>query len=257
MLSYDIIVPSKGRPDGTTFELLRRARLEYIVVVEPQDAAMYKAALLPKGAVTFWVLPRNGKGIGYSRAFIMRKATRPFVMVDDDITAIYKHGRRSGIGAMLDAGWREYARNGAHGLLGFKHTTFAIPKNKVTHDTTVAHVVFMNPADGVRYDPALRAFEDIDLLLRYHARHYPIVRLNTYIYYTTPSGRGTHGGIEYGNNAEVKMHALHMMLRRYPRHITYDGRTTRNGQPRYALVFLPHKLKQNGTATARVNVNLP
>jgi hypothetical protein len=259
---FDVIVPSKGRPDGTTFDLLRRARMAFIVVVEPQDVATYRAALSSCQA-TFWVLPRNDKGIGYSRAFIMKKATRPFVMVDDDITTVYKNGERAGIGAMLRAGWREYVRNGARGLLGFKHTTFALPKNTITHDTTLAHIVFMNPVDGVRYDPALRAFEDIDVLLRYHALRYPIRRLNTYVYYTTPSGKGTHGGIDYGTNAKVKRDALKEMARRYPGYITYEeGRVTRDGQPRYTLVLRPHKLKQNGTvlaatSTARANVNLP
>lgn len=157
-------------------------------------------------------------------------------MIDDDISVIYKKGRRTHIGDLLKEGWREYLAAGVRGILGFKHTTFAIPKSKLTYNTTVAHIVFMNPSDGVQYNQRLQAFEDIDILFKYYRDGLPIMRLNTYVYYTPPSGTSTHGGIDYNNNTQVKVDALKKMAKQYPAMITYDDNNkTRYGQPVYEL----------------------
>lgn len=235
-MEFDIFVPSKGRPDGTTFSLLKKSRMVFTIVLEPQDVATYKEVFKHCRFANFLVLPRNNMGIGYSRAHILRNAQRPFVLIDDDIHTIYKNGKHVGIGSMLNYGWKKFIASGKRGILGFKNSTFAIPENDVTINTIVAHIVFMNPYDGLKYDKNLRAFEDIDIVFQCIHRDLPVQRLNTYIYYTTPSGKGTHGGIDYGHNARVKRDALSIMVKRWPRMISYDrGDITANGQPRYVV----------------------
>jgi hypothetical protein len=92
-LSYDIFVASKGRPDGSTFAFLEQARIPYTVVVEKADVEHYKAAL-PRARM--WVLPRSGMGIGYCRSYILKNAGRTFVMMDDDISKLYRRKKTGG-----------------------------------------------------------------------------------------------------------------------------------------------------------------
>lgn len=241
-MEFDIIVPSKARPDGSTFNLLRRMSLPFIVVVEKDDVATYTHALSDL-QVSYWILPQSNKGIGYSRAYIMKKAARPFVMIDDDITTIYHNGRKSNLTSMLRAGWREFKRQpNAKGVLGFKHTTFALPDRDITFTTTVAHIVFVDPVEmrkqKITYDSKLRAFEDIDLLFKCFMRSIPIRRMNTFVYFTKPSGSHTHGGIEYGKDAIVKKTALDKMVQRYPHMISInENERNRFGQPKYTIYW--------------------
>ena len=82
-----IYVISKGRPNGKTFDILRRANEPYVVVVEPQDEAMYRKA----GHKNIEVLPENDRGVAYVRNYVKNKfdGVNPVVMMDDDINQFY------------------------------------------------------------------------------------------------------------------------------------------------------------------------
>lgn len=239
-LPFDIIIPSKGRPHGSSFGFLESEKLPYTIAVERSDYAIYAQAL-PNA--NFWVLPKANKGIGYSRAYILSKATRPFVMMDDDIINLYIRDatmHKVSLRKFLLTGWRYFSKhNHPLGMMGCKHGTFAIPK-KETSITTIAHIVFMNPfilrENSIQYDDTLKAFEDIDILFQCIRQNVPFVRNNKLVYYTTPSGTATKGGIDYSDHLKSKY--LNIMMKRYPKWIMQDKqRMTRSfdGQPLYHI----------------------
>lgn len=236
-LPFDIFVPSKGRPDGSTFALLNTAKLPFTVVIEKNDVGAYEHVSPQK-----IILPKSNQGIGYSRSYITANAQRPFVMMDDDITRVCKRNPHKSsiqdvpLRKMLMAGWKQLFISNA-GVLGFKHGTFAIPKTELSMYCIVAHIVFIKP-DHLRksyicYDPKLHAFEDIDLIFQCCQKQVQVIRLNRYIYFTTPSGTAKRGGVSYTSSTKKK--ALSVIEQRYPGWIRATGGLTSHNQPKYEI----------------------
>lgn len=105
-----VYVPSKGRPDKLrTIESLFRGeqtsrhRVTPILVVEPHEADAYRAGISGAGRapseVGVLVLPASNQGITYVRNFILESARlgkqRNFWMLDDDITAFTRQGKKA------------------------------------------------------------------------------------------------------------------------------------------------------------------
>lgn len=239
-LPFDVFVPSKGRPNGTTFELLKRYHIPFSVVIEKEDTDAYTNV-----ANWFVILPQSNKGIGYCRAYILEHAQRPFVMMDDDITRVCKRNHQhTGIKdvdlkAMLMCGWKHMCKQQA-GILGFKHGTFAIPKNSISRNAIVAHILFIDPnvlrPAQVHYDRRLKVFEDIDILFQCYKKNVPFIRCNSFVYFTTPSGTAKKGGVSYTEN--IKKRVLVVMERRYPGWIKATGDVTLHNQPKY-IIHIP------------------
>lgn len=87
-----IFVPSKGRAGTSkTIENLWLAKATFTVVVEPQEAFIYRKAY---PYAMFLVLPANDRGIGFVRQFILEKAREEdlsfYWMLDDDITSMFE-----------------------------------------------------------------------------------------------------------------------------------------------------------------------
>jgi len=83
-----ICVPSKGRPNGRTFKLLKDLGIHTATVfVEPQDINLYMSLGLPVE-----ILPDNDRGIGFARNYIVQWASKKQIkyiwMLDDDINAL-------------------------------------------------------------------------------------------------------------------------------------------------------------------------
>lgn len=78
-----IYVISKDRPEGKTFDFLRRGNVDYTVVVEPQDYDKYKVA----GHKKILVLPDNDRGFSYTVNYSKNQydGIHPVVIMDDDI----------------------------------------------------------------------------------------------------------------------------------------------------------------------------
>lgn len=84
-----IYVPTKGRADRLrTLRLLLDDGLAFRAVVEPQDAAAYRAAGVPPERLA--VLPDNDQGLAAARNWVLADALSRglgwFWMLDDDIT---------------------------------------------------------------------------------------------------------------------------------------------------------------------------
>lgn len=76
-------VISKGRPNGKTFDFLKRGKVDYIAVVEPQDEEDYRK----QGHKNILVLPENDRGFSYVVNFAKNQydGINPLVIMDDDI----------------------------------------------------------------------------------------------------------------------------------------------------------------------------
>jgi hypothetical protein len=147
------------------------------------------------------------------------------------------------VATLLNAGWKAFQKASKEhgvGLLGFKNGTFAIPRSPITSMTTVAHMVFMDPAtlraNRVDYDRSLRAFEDIDMLFQCVQKGLGVLRLNHWVYYTTPSGTHEKGGIDYRGG--IKETYLNKIVAKYPLWIVNEKRVrASDGQPEYRIAW--------------------
>lgn len=238
-IPYDIIIPSKHRPNGATFLHLEKEKIPYIVVIEKGDLSEYKSFLQ---FATFWILPKSNMGIGYSRNFILSQVTKPFVMVDDDIQTLYRRSMKEiSLPVFLDAGWKQFKKhidkNPNIGMFGFKHGTFGIPNVATTSPTTIAHIVFFNMnalnRHNIKYDVSLKAFEDIDIIFKCIDAGLDVCRYNKLIYYTTPSGTASNGGIDYSNNLKQRM--LTKMTKKWKGLIEDLHTIRKDNQPAYMI----------------------
>ena len=84
---YPIVVCSKGRPKGTTFNLLRTAGLPYMVIVEPQDKDAY---LETHKEAELLVMEHDNLGLSYARQVALDSMDGRYWMLDDDISSFYR-----------------------------------------------------------------------------------------------------------------------------------------------------------------------
>lgn len=89
----DFYVISKGRADSmSTSAILSSAGIRHRVVVEPQEAAAYRAAATSHAEIV--VLPKSEQGIVFVRQFVLElargraKDCRRFCMMDDDLKGV-------------------------------------------------------------------------------------------------------------------------------------------------------------------------
>jgi len=238
----ELFVPSKNRHDGKTLLALERYKMKYNLVIEKGDYELYKSLQY----ANIIILPKANKGIGYSRNYIVSIAKAPFLMLDDDLNVFYYRNRKLelvkvSIKRFIEV-FSKYCNKPALQhipIIGCKNTTFALPDNDFTYNTDVAHIVYVNPNSlakmKLNYDVNLRAFEDIDLLIRILLNKVPegqVVRINKLVYYTTPSGTNT-GGLDY--TKVDKEHFLNVLVKKYPSIIENLKSHTKYNQPKYTV----------------------
>lgn len=88
-----VYVASRGRPGSRLLEQLRQEGIGHAVVVEPHEAAAYRAA--GAGRSQLRTLEASEQGFGYARAATLAFARADgqadwFWMLDDDITGFYE-----------------------------------------------------------------------------------------------------------------------------------------------------------------------
>ena len=88
---YPIYIPSKDRPEGKTFDLLKDIDTEKYIIVEPQDVEKYEHF---KDNFNLLVLEKNNQGLYYVRDYTKKYAEKTNVkwywVIDDDITKFYR-----------------------------------------------------------------------------------------------------------------------------------------------------------------------
>lgn len=98
MPNYCICIPSRGRPSGASFKLLKEINFpsdRVRVFVEPTQVDAYKGLGFP-----IEVLPACDQGVGFARNYIVQWASKAeykyIYMLDDDINLIAKHDTATG-----------------------------------------------------------------------------------------------------------------------------------------------------------------
>lgn len=114
------IVPSKGRPDllsSTTLSWLCLSKHDWLVVVEPQEAAAY-LRVVPQDRML--ILDKNDQGLGYAKWFIKQYLADTdydaAMKLDDDIKTLHDRGSRK---APMECA-AEYDRAIANGVDAFE-----------------------------------------------------------------------------------------------------------------------------------------
>tara|TARA_R100001129_G_scaffold68215_1_gene46515 strand:+ start:3021 stop:3782 length:762 start_codon:yes stop_codon:yes gene_type:complete len=88
---YPIYIPSKNRPEGKTFELLKDIDAKKYILVEPQDIEKYEHF---KENFKLIILEKNDQGLYYVRDVTKKYAentgTEWYWVIDDDISKFYR-----------------------------------------------------------------------------------------------------------------------------------------------------------------------
>jgi hypothetical protein len=88
---YPIYIPSKNRPEGKSFDLLKDIDTEKYIIVEPQDIKKYEHLEKNFNILT---LEKNNQGLYYVRDFTKTYAEKTNVkwywVIDDDISKFYR-----------------------------------------------------------------------------------------------------------------------------------------------------------------------
>lgn len=183
----EIYIPSKNRPKGKTFDLLRG--IKYTVVVEPQDYDIYVEA----GHETILVLPENNRGISYVRNFIKRRYRGELLlMIDDDIIKFdilnQETGRLTNNSnrkptieylALLEYTAQDLKFDIA--TLGMRQFVWS-SKVPYSYNCFVGTITLINSKTDIWYDETLACKEDMDFTLKNIYADKIVMRFNKFAY---------------------------------------------------------------------------
>lgn len=206
---WPVRIPSKGRPDGRTMQLLRECGIPYVVYVEPSELEAYNDA-----GHDIRVLNRNNKGLAYSRQFIYDDQYRAHAVdggpvwywtLDDDLTAFYtvdpfvKKCIPCDIREALTQAQTYLKQAGGDNLAqgAIEYRQFAWSQSrpyKYNSYCNAAVAINVYRTSHVKYRPDLK--EDIDFTLQCLSTGYNVCRV-THVAFSTPSLGTNAGGLDY------------------------------------------------------------
>jgi hypothetical protein len=230
-----IVVASKGRPEGKTFELLRESGLEAIIFVEPQEVAEYRACN-PEHIIS--ALDKSGQGIAYVRQQILeffRVTTHPwFWMLDDDISGFFvsdgkKNARRTAHEVLSAAETLLTAvKDLAQGALEYQQYAWSA-KKPIKLDTfcDVAVFVNVNRTRQLSYRPEVAMKEDRDFTMQCIRAGWRTARTSQ-LSFAAPKNGSNEGGLFDDYKAKKEAATSQRMVEIWPGicelHTKDDGR---------------------------------
>jgi len=172
---YPIFIPSKGRPNGKTFKILKAENIHSRIVLEPNDIEAYKAN--HGGEASYCSLHERDNGIAFARNFILKTAQSEgiewFWSLDDDIDGFTETGldgkpkkiaAREALEKAQDIITAVKAAQGA-----ISYSQFTLNKKKpyrMNRRCLIATLNHVPSLEGVWYDPKCTLKEDIDFSLQ-------------------------------------------------------------------------------------------
>lgn len=172
-MKFLIFIPSKNRLASSTALLLMKAKLNFFLVVEPQEANIYRRTY---GRHRIMVLPKDDQGLAYVRNFIHAFNTKGWYwMLDDDITGFYvsdgkKCARTSpeivlgGAEMILTAG---HHNNIGQGALEYQQFSWSAKERFTTNSyCDVAVAIDGKKTKDLRYRDEVNLKEDRDFTLQ-------------------------------------------------------------------------------------------
>ncbi len=231
-----IFIPSKGRhsyKQARSMLLFDNFGVEYTIVIEKEEEIFYSNAF-PKAELL--ILPESGRGIGYSRDFLLRKARAEghdwIWIFDDDVKNFGKKvGKR--IVKMAPAEFfretdrilKEELPNHKIGIAGALYSIHTIHA-QVSHSINRRFWsnILINTKTGIDYDPSLRVWEDMDFFINHLSNGWKSLCFNQFCVEMEIGGfhngtRRQEGGCgpDYLKGAKIKYSAI--IAKRYPEYL--------------------------------------
>jgi hypothetical protein len=235
---FPIYVPSKGRPDSFTMQLLEKHLIPYTAVLEPQDGFAYRA-FSPKYCVQE-ILPENDKGIAYVRNYILNLTRgfghKWFWMLDDDIKGFFltRDGKtvKSDPKEVLLEAQRVFTNIGKYlgqGALEYQQFAWSAKKDHVLNSyCDVAVCINVENTQWVGYRPEMELKEDRDFTLQILKAGFLTARASK-CSFSAPKNGSNKGGLydAYRSNREAA--ASQRMVKEWPKVCTLN--TKKDGRP--------------------------
>jgi DNA repair photolyase len=167
-IAYPVYVISRKRwTTATTMKLLDQSRINYTLVVPPEDMEHYQEKF-PNADIM--VLPKGSNGVGFAREYVQATCIEqgyPYVWIlDDDLEVVRKrNGESSTVRAMLSSleRWVEDYSNVA--LLG---ANIGQEDNKLfLVNEAVRGLMLVNLQTGKRFHPSFSLYEDYEFALKH------------------------------------------------------------------------------------------
>lgn len=186
-IRYPIYVPSKNRPKRVTLKLLDDMKVNYYLVIEPQDYDMYVESL-DSEYMTILVLPENDRGIAYVRNFCKQHSIEnshkwhwqlddnilDFLIRKDDKNVKYD-GR-----SLLSASEHLAHKFDNVGILGLCHRAFAFTKtNNIDINLQIYSCALIKNSLDINYRYGV--VEDTDYSLQVLSKNECTLLLNRFI----------------------------------------------------------------------------
>ena len=195
---FPIVIPSKGRPDGTTLRILAREGIPFTVYIEPQDEVAYRRA----GWDRLRVLDANDQGLPYVRRQILADAPLQwFWMLDDDITAwfqtVQQCCRTTTAGAALLGAQSYFASSPRVAQAALEYRQFAWrARQPCVYDTycDVCVAIHGGYARGLTFRDACDLKLDRDFTLQVLAAGYSTCRVTAFSF-SAPKNGSNRGGL--------------------------------------------------------------
>lgn len=211
-MTWPIFIPTKGRAyDLKTARVLAEERLPFTLVVEPQEADLYRS--VPGGTVV--VLPARDMGLAYSRRFILGLNDGWFWMMDDDVGYFLRRNletRRAEKCRATEALHSaevmfEGIENLGQGALEYRQVIWATTKPYMPQsacDVVVAIHGGRVKARGVSYRDDFPCKEDRDFTLQVLSSGLKTARCQSYGF-SAPKNGSNRGGLmpEYSSGKEA------------------------------------------------------
>ena len=211
---FSIYVPSKGRPDCITANQLKKYKINFNIVIEPQDYNNYK-----NNWSNLLVLGKNDQGISYARQSIINYAKmnkqKWIWMIDDDITEWwYRKDNQGCIKADIsflkdiENNILKHPDKNRIGQFGLYHCVWACKKNCnipfISQNVGLVQVVGFNLDNiNIEYDQSLDGMEDQDFTLRLLKNGIITLRYNCFSFKTFGKGSNKGGLYHFYKNNPI------------------------------------------------------
>jgi len=242
---FTIFIPSKSRSDSSTvgkylnnLTNLNEDNIQFYMVIPKNQESDYLQYYNSRNIIT---TPNKVKGITKTRQFILNEARKMNLkwiwMIDDDLTNFFIRPKtlNSGSRSLKKISMLEFLRKGQKVItkikkkdkdlygqisqIGFKKSTFAIPKSSISFNTDLGDIVGLHidaiTNKNLNYDTKMITLEDTDLTVRCIKSGLYNIKLNHYIF-TAPYSGTSKGGLEQVYKAGGKQRGMKQFQTKYP-----------------------------------------
>lgn len=214
MSLFNIYIPSKSRSDCITGKKLKEHKINFKIVIEPQDYDEYV-----KKWDNLLILDKNDKGISYVRQSIINYAkslNQKYIwMIDDDITEFwFRNNNNECIKANIsflkeiEELFFNHPEKNLIGQIGLYHSVWACKKNCNipfnSENVGIVQIVGYNLSKiNIEYDALLDGMEDQDFTLRLLKSGIKTLRYNHFSFKTFNKGSNKGGLYDFYKNYPI------------------------------------------------------